>query len=154
MVAAGVADAIESFRPLVEKMAGEPLDPDEAVELVELGVELERLAVAMRLTAARAVRPIATAPYACRPASRPTKAASSSPKSTPVAATMCAMQRLAAGSRPPKPTGGKPSLGNLARLCAYHHYLTPHLGYRYRGGPGTWQWIPPEDPPPPERPPG
>jgi hypothetical protein len=42
--------------------------------------------------------------------------------------------------------GGPTSLDNLARLCRWHHYQKSHLGYRYRGGPGTWQWIPPERP--------
>jgi len=63
-------------------------------------------------------------------------------------------RRVQIDHRQPVAAGGKTSLDNLARLCAYHHYLKSHLGYRYRGGPGTWQWIPPEDPPPPERPPG
>ncbi len=35
-------------------------------------------------------------------------------------------------------------LEDLARLCPFHHYLKTFLGYTYRGGPGTWQWIPPE----------
>ncbi|MGH9000894.1 MAG: DUF222 domain-containing protein [Acidimicrobiia bacterium] len=42
------------------------------------------------------------------------------------------------------------SLNNLARLCTWHHYQKSHLGYHYRGGPATWEWIPPErtvDPP-------
>ncbi|MGH9036752.1 MAG: HNH endonuclease signature motif containing protein, partial [Acidimicrobiia bacterium] len=38
------------------------------------------------------------------------------------------------------------SLPNLARLCRWHHYQKSHLGYRYRGGPGTWAWIPPDEP--------
>jgi hypothetical protein len=38
------------------------------------------------------------------------------------------------------------SLDNLARLCRWHHYQKSHLGYRYRGGPGTWEWIPPDEP--------
>lgn len=38
------------------------------------------------------------------------------------------------------------SLANLARLCRWHHYQKSHLGYRYRGGPGTWEWIPPDTP--------
>ena len=36
-------------------------------------------------------------------------------------------------------------LDDLARLCRWHHHLKSHLGFTYRGGPGTWQWIPPED---------
>lgn len=46
------------------------------------------------------------------------------------------------------------SLANLARLCRWHHYQKSHLGFRYRGGPGTWEWIPPDNPPgPPTIPP-
>ena len=39
---------------------------------------------------------------------------------------------------------GITSLDNTARLCRWHHYQKTFLGYSYRGGPGTWQWIPPE----------
>jgi plasmid stabilization system protein ParE len=50
--------------------------------------------------------------------------------------------------------GGPTSLDNLARLCRWHHYQKSHFGYRYRGGPGTWEWIPPERPTdPPSAPP-
>jgi hypothetical protein len=35
-------------------------------------------------------------------------------------------------------------LEDLARLCRWHHYQKTFLGYTYRGGPGAWQWIPPE----------
>jgi uncharacterized protein DUF222/HNH endonuclease len=50
--------------------------------------------------------------------------------------------------------GGPTSLDNLARLCRWHHYQKSHFGYRYRGGPGTWEWIPPEVPTdPPTNPP-
>ena len=46
------------------------------------------------------------------------------------------------------------TLDNLARLCRWHHYQKSHLGYRYRGGPGTWTWIPPDQPTdPPHLPP-
>lgn len=38
------------------------------------------------------------------------------------------------------------SLGNLARLCRFHHFQKTFLGYRYRGGPGHWQWVPPDEP--------
>ena len=38
------------------------------------------------------------------------------------------------------------SLENMARLCRWHHYQKSHLGYTYRGGPGTWEWIPPREP--------
>ena len=36
-------------------------------------------------------------------------------------------------------------LDDLARLCRWHHYQKTFLGYTYRGGPGAWQWIPPEN---------
>jgi hypothetical protein len=36
------------------------------------------------------------------------------------------------------------SLDATARLCRWHHYQKTFLGYTYRGGPGTWQWVPPE----------
>jgi hypothetical protein len=35
-------------------------------------------------------------------------------------------------------------LEDLGRLCRWHHYQKTFLGYTYRGGPGTWEWIPPE----------
>ena len=34
-------------------------------------------------------------------------------------------------------------LQDLGRLCKWHHYMKTFLGYTYRGGPGTWEWIPP-----------
>jgi hypothetical protein len=37
------------------------------------------------------------------------------------------------------------SIDNNARLCRWHHHQKTFCGYTYRGGPGTWQWIPPED---------
>jgi hypothetical protein len=46
------------------------------------------------------------------------------------------------------------SIEGLAHLCRWHHYLKSHRGYTYRGGPGTWEWVPPErptDPPPTDR---
>jgi hypothetical protein len=36
-------------------------------------------------------------------------------------------------------------LEDLAHLCRWHHYQKTFLGYTYRGGPGTWEWIPPEN---------
>ena len=36
-------------------------------------------------------------------------------------------------------------LEDLALLCRWHHYQKTFLGYTYRGGPGHWEWIPPED---------
>jgi hypothetical protein len=35
-------------------------------------------------------------------------------------------------------------LGDLARLCPFHHYLKTFCGYTYRGGPGAWEWLAPE----------
>ena len=37
------------------------------------------------------------------------------------------------------------TLEDLGRLCKWHHYQKTFLGYTYRGGPGTWEWIPPEN---------
>ncbi|MCA1842341.1 MAG: hypothetical protein LC792_03960, partial [Actinobacteria bacterium] len=34
----------------------------------------------------------------------------------------------------------------VAHLCRWHHYQKSHCGYTYRGGPGTWEWIPPDRP--------
>jgi hypothetical protein len=36
-------------------------------------------------------------------------------------------------------------LEDLGRLCRWHHYMKTFLGYTYRGGPGKWEWIPPEN---------
>ena len=36
-------------------------------------------------------------------------------------------------------------LEDLAKLCRFHHYLKTFCGYTYRGGPGAWEWIPPQD---------
>jgi hypothetical protein len=43
---------------------------------------------------------------------------------------------------------GPTAMWNLCRLCSRHHYLRHHKGFRLEGGPGTWQWLPPEKPPP------
>jgi hypothetical protein len=43
---------------------------------------------------------------------------------------------------------GETALWNLARLCHWHHHLRHHKGFRLEGGPGDWQWLPPEKPPP------
>ena len=43
---------------------------------------------------------------------------------------------------------GETALWNLARLCHHHHYLRHHQGFRLEGGPGAWEWLPPEKPPP------
>jgi 5-methylcytosine-specific restriction endonuclease McrA len=54
--------------------------------------------------------------------------------------------------RIPFASGGSTALENLARLCRWHHYQKSHLGYRYRGRPGAWEWIPPDEPFPPAPP--
>lgn len=36
-------------------------------------------------------------------------------------------------------------LDDLARLCPFHHYLKTFCGYTYRGGPGAWEWLAPEN---------
>ncbi|HEX3566552.1 MAG TPA: HNH endonuclease signature motif containing protein [Acidimicrobiales bacterium] len=48
----------------------------------------------------------------------------------------------------PVAENGETALWNLARLCHHHHYLRHHKGFRLEGGPGDWQWLPPEKPPP------
>jgi hypothetical protein len=48
----------------------------------------------------------------------------------------------------PVAENGETALWNLARLCHHHHYLRHHKGFRLEGGPGDWQWLPPENPPP------
>ena len=40
---------------------------------------------------------------------------------------------------------GVTKLEDLAHLCPWHHYQKTFLGYTYRGGPGEWEWIPPEN---------
>lgn len=50
-----MVDALEVLRPLVGKLAREPIGSEEAVDLVHLGIELERLGAAVRLIAARSV---------------------------------------------------------------------------------------------------
>lgn len=42
--------------------------------------------------------------------------------------------------------GGVASMDNLARLCKHHHKLKTHNGFRLAGGPGQWEWIPPDTP--------
>lgn len=36
-------------------------------------------------------------------------------------------------------------LEDLAHLCKWHHHQKTFSGYTYRGGPGNWEWIPPEN---------
>jgi len=36
-------------------------------------------------------------------------------------------------------------LDDLAHLCKWHHHQKTFLGYTYRGGPGNWEWIPPDN---------
>ncbi len=55
----------------------------------------------------------------------------------------------------PYAEGGEVSLGNLARLCHWHHYLKTHHAHRLErgaghdsdGSPGRWRWIAPDEPP-------
>ena len=47
--------------------------------------------------------------------------------------------------------GGPTTLANLARLCHRHHQLRTHQGFQLLGGPGKWQWVPPETPVVPKR---
>jgi hypothetical protein len=67
----------------------------------------------------------------------------------------CDMRRgLQIDHRHPWAATRNTSLTNLARLCQWHHYQKSHLGYHYRGEPGTWEWIPPDTPTdPPTNPP-
>jgi hypothetical protein len=41
--------------------------------------------------------------------------------------------------------GGLTVLWNLVRLCRFHHQMKTYGGYRLRGGPGHWEWMPPAD---------
>ncbi len=62
----------------------------------------------------------------------------------------CGIRRgLEVDHRIPWAEGGPTTMANLARLCAWHHYLKTHCGYRLAGRPGAWSWLPPE----PARPP-
>jgi hypothetical protein len=49
----------------------------------------------------------------------------------------------------PYAEGGPSTLGNLARICAWHHLLKTHHGHGLRRGPDGWKWTPPDDDPPP-----
>ena len=40
--------------------------------------------------------------------------------------------------------GGPTSLENLCRLCALHHGLKTHHGYKIQGRPGAWEWVAPD----------
>jgi hypothetical protein len=40
--------------------------------------------------------------------------------------------------------GGASELGNLARLCRMHHRMKTYDGYVLSGGPGKWEWRPPD----------
>jgi hypothetical protein len=41
--------------------------------------------------------------------------------------------------------GGTTSLGNLARLCRWHHYLKTHQGHRLERQGRRWIWTPPTE---------
>jgi hypothetical protein len=47
--------------------------------------------------------------------------------------------------------GGLSSMDNIARICHHHHLLRTHDGFRLLGGPGNWQWLPPDNPRVPPR---
>ena len=40
--------------------------------------------------------------------------------------------------------GGPSALWNLCRLCRFHHRLKTYDGFRLVGGPGHWEWLPPD----------
>jgi hypothetical protein len=40
--------------------------------------------------------------------------------------------------------GGPSALWNLCRLCRHHHRLKTFEGYELAGGPGKWEWRPPQ----------
>lgn len=40
--------------------------------------------------------------------------------------------------------GGPTQLWNLARLCKFHHRLKTYQRFRLAGGPGRWEWHPPD----------
>jgi hypothetical protein len=42
---------------------------------------------------------------------------------------------------------GPTELGNLALLCPSHHDMKTHGGWKLTGGPDTWRWVPPPNPP-------
>jgi hypothetical protein len=41
--------------------------------------------------------------------------------------------------------GGPTDLVNLCRICGRHHRLKHTKGFKLRGGPGKWEWIPPKE---------
>jgi uncharacterized protein DUF222 len=43
--------------------------------------------------------------------------------------------------------GGPTTLGNLARLSSFHHYLKTYHRYRLAGSAGEWTWSGPDPPP-------
>lgn len=40
--------------------------------------------------------------------------------------------------------GGPTELWNLARICAMHYRMKTYGGYQLLGGPGKWEWLPPD----------
>lgn len=50
-----MVEVLGSLHPLADKLAAEPIESAEAAELVQLCVQAERVVVAMRMMAARAV---------------------------------------------------------------------------------------------------
>jgi hypothetical protein len=47
----------------------------------------------------------------------------------------------------PLAEGGPTTMANLARECAWHHYLKTFHGYQLGGEPGAWTWTGPDPPP-------
>jgi hypothetical protein len=170
-------DVLDSLHPLAGKLADEPLDSDEAAELVQLCVEAERVIAAMRMMAARAV----DCDHWQARGFRSAAAWMAAEAGTPVGPAIAAMETLrlldnlpatAAAFREGRlslsqaiemrrglqldhkgPYAGThlTSIENAARLCKWHHYQKSHHGYTYRGGPGTWEWVPPDIPTRPDQ---
>lgn len=46
---------------------------------------------------------------------------------------------------------GPTELSNLALLCPSHHDMKTQGGWKIKGGPGNWRWIPPTHPPTADR---
>jgi hypothetical protein len=42
---------------------------------------------------------------------------------------------------------GPTTLSNMVRLCPAHHAMKTYGGWKIKGQPGNWRWVPPEEPP-------
>jgi hypothetical protein len=42
---------------------------------------------------------------------------------------------------------GPTSLANMVRLCPAHHAMKTYGGWKIKGRPGNWRWVPPDEPP-------